>query len=110
MAGGHGQRLWPVSRDNYPKQCLTIGGNKSLLQLTFERVLSLSGPENIYVITTHRYAELVEAQLPDLERENIINEPFARASATCLGLALNILLQRYQRDDLVIVAVPSDLH
>jgi mannose-1-phosphate guanylyltransferase len=86
MAGGTGTRLWPMSRRTCPKQCLALTSAQTLVQMAAERISARVPPECILVITNPVQADLIREQLPQLPPENIIEEPCARGSATCIGL------------------------
>ncbi|NQU74798.1 MAG: NTP transferase domain-containing protein [Planctomycetes bacterium] len=90
MAGGAGERLWPLSRGKNPKQLLRLIMGKSLLELAVERLAGLFAPENILIITSANYADAVSAVITGIPRENIIGEPIGRdtANAICLGATL----------------------
>src|SRR3989441_4079005 len=90
MAGGKGERFWPVSREKTPKQLITLLGNRSLLQQAVERVLPLVPIKNVLVITNEVQAPEVRKQLPKLPKDNVIAEPIARdtCAAVTLGAAL----------------------
>src|ERR1044071_8527629 len=90
MAGGKGERFWPVSREKTPKQLITLLGNRSFLQQAVERVLPLVPVKNILVITNELQAPEVRKQLPKLPKANVISEPMARdtCAAVTLGAAL----------------------
>jgi mannose-1-phosphate guanylyltransferase len=90
MAGGKGERFWPVSREKTPKQLITLLGGKSFLQQAVERVLPLVPLKNILIITNDVQAPEVRRQLPKLPRENVIAEPVGRdtTAAVTLGAAL----------------------
>jgi mannose-1-phosphate guanylyltransferase len=76
MAGGIGSRFWPKSRVSYPKQFLDIlNTGKTLIQWTFERYATFIPKENIFVVTSEEYSNIVAEQLPDIPLENIIAEP-----------------------------------
>lgn len=77
-AGGVGTRLWPISTKDLPKQFCKLIGEKSLLQLAFERVQNLVAKENIWVSCNQKHLELVKSQLPNLLPENILTEPSRR--------------------------------
>lgn len=67
MAGGIGSRFWPMSRQNYPKQFLDIlNTGKTLIQWTFDRFASFIPKENIYVVTSNEYRDIVHKQLPQM--------------------------------------------
>jgi mannose-1-phosphate guanylyltransferase len=86
MAGGIGSRFWPMSRTNYPKQFLDIlGMGKTLIQQTFERYSKVVPQENIYVVTSHEYVKLVKEQLPQIEEEKILSEPYRKNTAPCIA-------------------------
>ena len=86
MAGGIGSRFWPMSRTNFPKQFLDIlNTGKTLIQSTFERFSSFIPAENIYVITSNEYVNIVKNQLPDLPLQNILGEPSRKNTAPCIA-------------------------
>ncbi len=90
MAGGIGSRFWPLSRTKKPKQFLDIlGTGKSLLQLTYSRIQEVFPPENILVVTSEDYGELVLRQLPMLKAEQVLLEPLRRNTAPCIAYANN---------------------
>ena len=79
MAGGVGSRLYPMSTLNCPKQFIDVlGCGKTLLQLTYERFLSVVPRENVWVVTSESYKDLVAEQLPDIPQEQILLEPCPR--------------------------------
>lgn len=90
MAGGSGERFWPVSRKKTPKQLIKILGNKSFLQEAVERCLPLVPMKNIFIITNKVQAAEVERQLPKLPKGNVVAEPVGRdtCAAVTLGAAL----------------------
>ena len=88
MAGGVGSRFWPISRNARPKQFLDILGiGKSFIQLTYDRFLRIVPENNIYVVTSSAYADLVHQHLPSLPLENILTEPYRRNTAPCIAYA-----------------------
>ena len=90
MAGGKGERFWPVSREKTPKQLITLLGGSSFLQQAVARVQPLAPLKNILVITNEAQAPEVRKQVPRLPKENIIAEPVGRdtTAAVTLGAAL----------------------
>jgi mannose-1-phosphate guanylyltransferase len=90
MAGGRGERFWPVSREKTPKQLLSLLGDRSFLQQAVDRVLPLVPLKNILIITNEAQAPEVRKQLPKLPKENLIAEPVGRdtTAAVTLGAAL----------------------
>lgn len=87
FAGGAGTRLWPISRRNSPKQFEVLKGDKSTLQMAYDRVSDF-GSENIFISTNKRYTDLVKSQLLQLPEENILSEPAKRDLAAAVGLTL----------------------
>ena len=107
LAGGIGSRFWPLSRENTPKQFLDIlGTGKSLLRSAFERYSALVDESNIYVITNHSYVDLVQEHIPELDKEQILAEPFGRNTAPCVAYAAH-KISELDKDAMLIVA-PSD--
>jgi mannose-1-phosphate guanylyltransferase len=106
MAGGGGVRFWPASRRVRPKQFLSLGGSRSLLQESAERALPSFGWSQISVITGAEYALPTQTQLPELPPENLLIEPAPRNTAACLALAAAIW---FERDPQTLMAVtPAD--
>lgn len=94
FAGGFGQRLWPISRKNSPKQFTPLMGDKSSLQLAVERLADLFPPKNIFISTNKKYAALVQAQCPEVPEENFILEPTRRDLAAAVALSFFKLYAR----------------
>src|SRR5271167_1412113 len=90
MAGGRGERFWPVSRETNPKQLLALLGKRSFLQQAVDRVLPLVPDKNIFVITNEAQSPEVRKQLPVIPKQNLISEPIGRdtCAAVTLGAAL----------------------
>ena len=97
LAGGKGERFWPLSRLQRPKQFLCLDGTgKSLLQATAERLLNLAdGWQNLLVITSELLAEGVKEQLPLLASENILVEPIGKDTAPAVTWASLVMQERY---------------
>ncbi|MBU5673849.1 mannose-1-phosphate guanylyltransferase [Paenibacillus brevis] len=106
MAGGKGERFWPKSRTNLPKQFLNISGNKSMIQQSIARLENLIDISQIFIVTNGLYAELIKAQIPHLPHENIIIEPIGRNTAPCIGLASILIEERFP--DSTMIVLPSD--
>ncbi len=88
MAGGIGSRFWPLSTPENPKQFLDVLGiGKSLIQMTYERLLRVSPKENIYILTNEQYKEKVLTQLPDLRPDQVLTEPERKNTAPCIAYA-----------------------
>ena len=92
-AGGSGTRLWPLSRAARPKFLLALLGKRSLLQQTFDRVATLTPPEQIMVVCGPAHAAAIARQLPELPEDNIIIEPTPNGTGPALALA-NALIQK----------------
>lgn len=108
MAGGKGERFWPQSRADRPKQFLSLTNDgETMIQKTVNRLSGIVEPEDIFVVTNKQYFHLVREQLPDLSEENIIAEPASRNTAPCIGLAAGIIEKRYGEDTVMLV-LPSD--
>lgn len=90
MAGGRGERFWPLSTRRHPKQSLTLIGGRSLMAQAVERLEGLIPPERILVITSAELVEPLQAEVPHLPAANIIGEPVGRdtAAACALGNAI----------------------
>lgn len=108
MAGGSGERFWPLSTVDRPKQFLRLGGEKSLLQMTVERMEALIPIDRQIVVAGKHHAARVREDLPHLPPANLICEPVGRNTAACIGLA-SLFLER--RDPAAIaVVLPADHH
>jgi len=106
MAGGKGERFWPVSRQATPKQLITLLGNRSFLQQAADRVLPLAPVENILVITNAVQAAAVRRQLPQLPPENVVGEPCGRD--TCAAVTLGAALVAGRNPEGVMAVLPAD--
>ncbi|MRR14445.1 mannose-1-phosphate guanylyltransferase [archaeon] len=106
MAGGKGERLWPVSQSDMPKQLHSFGADKSLLRMTFERISALTDSENIYVVTNAEIAHKVHEQLPELPEENILAEPVGRNTAPCIAYAARVI--SLKDPEAVMAVFPAD--
>ena len=107
LAGGKGRRLWPSSRDSYPKQFIDFFGiGRSQLQITYDRFANILPKENIIVTTNKEYADMVKLQLPELPEDNLIAEPISRNTAPSVTWAVATIAKR--DPDAVVVVTPSD--
>ena len=107
MAGGRGERFWPRSRKNLPKQFLSLTGDgRTMIQLTIERILSIVDMQDIYIATNRDYIDLVREQLPDIPKENILCEPIGKNTAPCIGLGAVHIAKKYE--DALMMVLPSD--
>lgn len=94
LAGGSGQRFWPISRDAQPKQLLKLFGEKTLLELTIERLDGLVPKENILILTNKQQEASIRAIAKDLPKENIVAEPEKRDTAPAVALAVGWVVAR----------------
>ncbi|UCF42538.1 MAG: mannose-1-phosphate guanylyltransferase [Planctomycetota bacterium] len=108
MAGGTGKRLWPLSREERPKQVLKLLNGKTLLRLCFERLSPIFDLRNIIILTNAGYADLVRENLPELPFNNVIAEPAVRDTAGAIGLAATILT-KYDTEAVMAVVTADQL-
>lgn len=101
FAGGVGQRLWPISRKNTPKQFSPIIGDKSSFQLAVDRLTSMIAPEDIFISTNMRYANLLQEQAAAIPETNFILEPTRRDLAAAVALAFFTLYDKGLRGSIV---------
>lgn len=106
MAGGRGTRFWPLSRNSRPKQLLKIVGNRSMLQITVDRLRKIKFVNDIVIISGPELAERVKDEIGGVAEENIIVEPSGKNTAPCIGLAAYHLLRR--DPDVVMGVFPAD--
>src|SRR5215510_11366720 len=106
MAGGKGERFWPVSRERTPKQLITLLGNRSFLQQAVDRVLPLVPLKNIFIITNEVQAPEVRKQLPKLPKQNVIAEPVGRD--TCAAVTLGAAMVGARSTTGVMAVLPAD--
>jgi mannose-1-phosphate guanylyltransferase len=106
MAGGSGLRLWPLSRMSRPKQLIKLVDGRSLLQLTWDRIVGLLPAEQIFVCTAESDAGAVLAELPQLPADNLLCEPVGRDTANAIGFASAVLCER--DPDAVIAFLTAD--
>ncbi len=94
MAGGIGKRFWPRSRKNYPKQLLNIVSEKSMLELTYDRLLNITDKEKIYIVAGENLKDAMMKDLKDFPEENYIVEPNGKNTAPCIALAAAIIKKK----------------
>lgn len=94
MAGGVGKRFWPRSRKNYPKQLLDIVSEKSMLRLTYDRLLKITEKEKIYIVAGENLKNVTLDDLGDFPKENYIVEPSGKNTAPCIALAAAIIMKK----------------
>ena len=106
LAGGSGERFWPLSTPAHPKQFPPLLDGRSFFQHTVDRAARLVGPARVLVATRRDLLPIVREQLPDFPLENCILEPSGRDTAACVGLAA-LALERRAPGGCMLVA-PSD--
>src|SRR5437763_12272537 len=106
MAGGGGTRFWPRSRQNRPKQFLTLTGERTLLQQAFDRIEAQVPPTGLWVITSAAHQEETARQLPQVTADHIIGEPCGRDTAACIGLGAALIAR--QDPAAVMLIMPAD--
>lgn len=109
LAGGSGSRLWPLSRELYPKQLLNLCAEKSLLQSTFEMLNKFIPASEIISVTNSKHQANVKMQLGDLcESPVILAEPLSKNTAPAIAICVKYILETSDNDETILV-VPSDL-
>ena len=107
IAGGIGSRFWPKSRIGYPKQFLDIlNTGRTLIQQTFDRFEQFVPAENIFVVTSGEYADIVAEQLPAMKVENIVSEPSRKNTAPCIAYISFKILNN--DPDATLIVAPAD--
>ncbi len=107
MCGGIGSRFWPYSRTNLPKQFIDfLGTGRSLLQMSYDRILPIVPKENIIILTNAQYADKVCEQLPDINRSQILAEPARRNTAPCIAWAAYHIAAKDPQASMIVT--PSD--
>lgn len=107
LAGGKGRRLWPCSRDTFPKQFIDFFGvGRTLLQQTYDRMAKIVQPNHIFVITHEDFIKYVREQLPEVSDDRLIGEPVARNTAPSISWANHRISQINPNAN--IIATPAD--
>ena len=106
MAGGVGERFWPLSRTSSPKQFLSMNGGKSLIQETVHRLTPLIPVERMLIVSNQAQGELLRTQLPDFKNNQFALEPVGRNTAPCIALAA-VMIHEWDPNGIMLV-VPSD--
>ena len=112
MAGGVGERFWPLSRKNRPKQLLPLLSEKTMIEETIQRITPLFKNEDIFIITSETLLEPIRRVLTMLPPENIVAEPSKRNTAPCLALGAAFIAERYSKthqvEEISIAVLTSD--
>ncbi len=110
VAGGSGKRLWPLSRQDMPKQLLKVLGGKSLLRIAYERLDGVVPPERILVCTGADYASVVAGELPEIPAANILGEPQGRDSLNAVVWPAAILATTDPDAAIAVVTADQVMH
>ena len=108
MAGGQGERFWPLSRQARPKQFLRLFGVSTLIEQTVLRLHGIVDDAHILIITNAAYKDEIRRILPDIPAENIICEPCAKNTAPCVALASGVVKAKSVSANPVLIMLPSD--
>jgi len=107
IAGGSGTRLWPLSTSDKPKQLLSLTGEKTMVQNTYERAQLLG--EDVYIVPDISHADALKAQLPQVDDDHFIVEPGRRGTANCIVAALVHVAKHHDHDE-PIAFIHADHH
>lgn len=107
MAGGIGNRFWPVSNRRKPKQFSDIlHTGKSFIRQTYERIAAIFPADRIYIVTGEEYEACTREQIPELPADNILKEPYGRNTATCIAYAAYKI--NGNNPEALMLIIPSD--
>ncbi len=101
MAGGQGERFWPLTDKKFPKYRIRLDGKLSLLQKTYRRLLKVYKPSQIHVVTTQDHAGLIRQELPQLKKSNILIEPLRKNTAAAIFLSTAVIARHYGPEEIV---------
>ncbi len=99
MAGGPGERFWPLTHPGFPKYCIRLDGKESLLQKTLRRLLKLYKKNELYVVTTKAHLPVIRRELRGFPRSRILVEPSRRNTAAALLLAVSELSKKFGQNE-----------
>jgi mannose-1-phosphate guanylyltransferase len=108
MAGGGGTRLWPLSRQSRPKQMLPLVEERTMFQVSVERLAPLLPPERIFIVTGRDQVDELRRSTPQVPAENFIVEPFMRNNGPAVGLATVHIQRRFP--EAVVAVLTADQH
>lgn len=109
MAGGVGSRFWPLSRENKPKQFISVDGDKCMLIQTIERVCQVVPPENCFIITNQNLLKITQDTIQNIiPSTNIIEEPLRKNTAACIAYAT--ILLKYKFGSGLLSFIPADAY
>ncbi|HEX2905620.1 MAG TPA: mannose-1-phosphate guanylyltransferase [Phototrophicaceae bacterium] len=104
MAGGGGTRLWPMSRQDMPKQLLSLVEEFSMFKTSVDRLAPLFTPDRIYVVTGRKYVDTMRAQVPEIPAENFIIEPYGKDSGPAAALGMTVIQKRDPQATVAVLA------
>ncbi len=108
MAGGRGERFWPLSKKTLPKPFIPLLKKETMIQETVERIKPLIPEERIIIVLSQDHFPVAQQQLPEIPVENFVIEPFGRDTAACIGLA-SLYIGRKDKDASMIVLAADHL-
>jgi len=108
MAGGGGTRLWPLSRLSKPKQLLSFNNDRSLYQISIDRIRETFNPDNVFVVASESMSKLLQQQSPEIPEENFLVEPSPRGTAAAIGLAAAAIKQLDSAPDATMAVLTAD--
>lgn len=117
LAGGAGKRLWPLSREMFPKQMLKFDGEYTLFQRTFLNIATIIDDKNIITTTNVKYISAIKEQLNALKEKfsrktdyKVLSEPIFKNTAPALSMAVKYISDKSKlmQNDTVVIALPSD--
>lgn len=107
MAGGQGERFWPMTHEEFPKYRVHFEPSISLLQKTYQRLQKVYPKKNIHVVTTAQHVPYIRQELKNLDPKNIIIEPFRNNTAAAIFLSTSLMKKKFGPDE-VISFFPAD--
>jgi mannose-1-phosphate guanylyltransferase len=109
MAGGSGERFWPLSTKEKPKQLLSLVSNKSMIRETVDRVLNYVSPSDIYIATNEIQSKAIALELKEIPNRNIIIEPQFKDTAAAIAYSSMIMSRDYKEDEVIAVLASDHL-
>ena len=108
MAGGSGERFWPLSTKTNPKQLLHVFNSKSLIRLTYERILPICDNDHIFIATNEIQADKIKAEISELDSSRIIIEPGFKDTASAIAYG-SLMISKYIKDATIAVLASDAL-
>ena len=90
LAGGSGERFWPLSTPERPKQFLNVFGGESLIRQAVSRLKGLVAPENVFIVTSRTLVKVTKRELPEIPPQNIVGEPMRRDTGAAIALSVGL--------------------